>query len=418
MNKNVFFAGSILATILAVTTTMTAMAQSDATTTQTATQTETETQITQLQAELAALRAEFQEVKAEVDQAQEEATAEAESEKKKSFYMPQMFGAMMATLNVGTYDGLTRFNVRNSRFGIKGNASRDLSYQLQIDFHNQGSVSVLDAYMSYKLKNFGFKLGQQHINLSEDLKRGPNGCLFTTRSFTAIASTAYVSGSDGDYSLKSLGSRDIGAYVDYSLGKNSPIPINLGVGVFNGSGANNPEWSHSVNVSARVILGDLKQGFSGGSSIYTGTNSLDQDMTIWTGEARYVSKDLFVESTVQQRRLQGDDGLDKLFVANIQGFYNIHLDESKIFDYIAPTLRWDMGYNMSYMVEDSEGVIFDAQNIDANRLTVALNFRFKGAKLRSRMLLGYEFIFTDTLADATYNELMQDKFTFGLICAF
>lgn len=400
------FTKAFIVTVTAIALSTSAMAQVE--------ELSTEQQLAQLQEQLTTLQEQVESLKSE----SEVASKASETKKESGFYTPQIFGAIMATLNVGTYDGLTRFNVRNSRIGFKGNAARDLSYQVQIDFHNQGSVSILDAYIAYKHKNFGFKLGQQHINLSEDLKRGPADALFTTRSLTAISSTAYVSGSDGDYSLKSLGSRDIGAYLDYTLRSSNGMPINFGFGVFNGGGSNNPIWTHELNYSARIILGDVKSGFSGGASLYAGKNSLDQDMRIWTAEARYVSSDLFVETTVQQRRLN-DDGLELLHAANIQGYYNFKLSNCNFFDVIAPTLRWDMGHNMSYIVEDSEGVIFDAEHINANRLTAAVNMRFPGNKLRSRMMIGYEFIFTDqSLTDIAYNELMQDKFTFALICAF
>ncbi len=372
----------------------------------------TEAQIAQLQADLTALRA-------EMEQSKEEKVAEVESAKEAGFYAPKFYGALMAAFNVGTYSGTNRFNVRNSRFGFKGNVAKELSYKVQIDFHNQGSVSVLDSYLHYKHNNFGFKLGQQSIMISEDMKRGPADALFASRAFTAIASTAYLSGSDGNYSLKNLGSRDIGAYADYTLRKESAMPINIGLGVFNGSGANNAEWDHSLNLSTRVILGNMKSGFSGGGSLYCGRNNLEQYMTIWTAEARYVSDDLFVETTLQERRLQHDDGLEIMHTANVQGYYNIKLRNDKIFKHIAPTLRWDVGQNMEYIVEQADGGIFGYKNINVHRLTPALNFQFAGSKLNSRLFVGYEFVFTDMLlTDMSYNELMQDKFTIALICAF
>ncbi|MFI3303136.1 MAG: porin [Rikenellaceae bacterium] len=344
------------------------------------------------------------------------ATAQETTE---GFYNPQIFGTVMTTFNASTYNGYARFNVRNSRFGIKGNASRDFSYYVQVDFSNQGSVSVLDSYLQYKKSNFDVMVGQQRINLSEDMMRGPSSCLFSSRSYAAVSSLAYLVGDTNDFSISNMGSRDIGIYARYSFLKESAIPMMWGVGLFNGNGANNPEWDATLNFTTRLVLGDVKSGFSAGGSFYTGKNQIHEDINVWTGEARYVSKSFMIESTYQQRRIY-DNKLDILQVANIQGYYKFFTPNSKMFSYVSPLMRWDIGDNVDYLLLDENG---DSTNLcselDSQRLTFAFNVHFKGEKLRSRMSIGYEkFIMKNNPADIEWNTLMHDKFTMSFIGSF
>ncbi|MFI3306044.1 MAG: hypothetical protein R3Y68_05985 [Rikenellaceae bacterium] len=340
---------------------------------------------------------------------------QSESELPDGFFTPKVYGTVMTTFNTSTYNGYTRFNVRNSRFGVKGNASHDLSYLVQVDFSNQGSVSVLDSYIQYNKSDLVVMVGQQRINLSEDMMRGPSSCLFSSRSYAAVSSMSYLVGDGSDFSISNMGSRDIGIYARYKLLKDNVVPITLGVGLFNGNGANNPDWDSTLNFSARVVLGDVKDGFSAGASLYTGKNLVSEDINVWTGEARYVTKSMMIESTYQQRRVMGTS-LDILQVANIQGYYKFFTPQSKTFDYLSPLVRWDIGDNVDYLLLETTEL---QRKLDSQRLTFAFNIHFKGEKLRSRMSVGYEkFFMQNPPADMDYNTLMHDKFTMAFVASF
>ena len=75
--------------------------------------------------------------------------------------MPKIDGAIKAKMEIDLNRGEYRFNVRNSRFGVKGNVSRNMSYRLQVDFSNEGKVSILDSYVAYKIHGFEAIIGQQ-----------------------------------------------------------------------------------------------------------------------------------------------------------------------------------------------------------------------------------------------------------------
>ncbi len=106
-------------------------------------------------------------------------------------YVPQVDGAVKVKLETDLYGGEYRFNVRNSRFGVRGNVSRNMTYRIQVDFNNEGKVSVLDSYVGYTAGGFGVQLGQQQYHFSTDLDRGPTTNMFANRSFLAKYLTGY-----------------------------------------------------------------------------------------------------------------------------------------------------------------------------------------------------------------------------------
>ncbi len=343
----------------------------------------------------------------------DELQTQVDTSKKPSLYTPQIYGVVFTTFSTSTYDGTSRFNVRNTRFGVKGNAAKELSYAMQIDFHNQGSISVLDAYIRYKHENFDLTLGQQHIHLSTESDRGPSSFLFNTRSYSSILATAYYDVDEsGVYTTSSLGSRDIGAFANYTF--SGDIPVTISGGVFNGLGTNNIEWSHRKNYIMRVMAGSGKQGFRGGASYYLGDNILGQDIDIITGELSYTKKNLYLEGQYQQRRLQSD-GLQVMQLGYLQGYYTIPLPECKIFSYVSPRLRWDWGDDLEYLNLASD--YLEIYNV--NRFTPQVNIGFAGEKIRSHVGVSYEkILMSGTPSDMVDNPLMHDKFTISFVAAF
>lgn len=355
---------------------------------------------------------EIEQLKLAVEQLKSEVT----SAKKDNFYAPHVNGVVFTSFSVSGYDGDSRFNVRNTRLGVKGNAAKELSYAMQVDFHNQGSISVLDAYVRYKHDDFDFTLGQQHIHLSTESDRGPSSFLFNTRSYASILATAYYDVDEsGAYSTSSLGSRDIGAYASYTF--DGEVPISVSGGVFNGLGINNVAWSSRKNYIMRIMAGSVMQGFRGGASYYLGENVLGQEMDIFTGELSYKKRNLYLEGQYQQRRLESEalQVMQVMQLGYLQGYYTIPISESKIFSYISPRLRWDWGDDLEYLNLASDFV----ERYNVNRFTPQVNIGFNGEKIRSHIGVSYEKIMmSDTPSDISVNPLMQDKFTIAFVAAF
>lgn len=349
-------------------------------------------------------------------------------------YKPQVYGAVKAKLEVSLYDGEYRFNVRNSRLGVKGMVSPRMRYAIQIDFNNEGKVSILDSYAGYMHKNFEIVIGQQQYKFNTDLDRGPNTNFFANRSFLAKFLTTYYgselssSGKESQY-VKTLGSRDIGALASYKI--NSAVPLKLSLGAFNGSGTNNPEWANNVNVIARVDVGGDK-GLAGSVSHYNGrtpkvgsyqpateedaANVVQQyqDMLMWGAEMRYNTNNLLLEAHYAQRRLRNTQ-LHLLQTVVLQGLYKFSLSKSSFANYICPLARWDMGDNIEYLSSLTKRIA----EFSATRATVGVNFGFDTKLVNSEIRFNYEkYMFRNRPADLSINKLLQDKFTIEIVAAF
>ncbi|MFI3293031.1 MAG: porin [Rikenellaceae bacterium] len=347
-----------------------------------------------------------------------------------NLYTPQMFGVAKVKMELSTNDGEYRFDVRNSRIGVRGNASERMNYAIQIDYNNEGSISILDSWVGYHVEGFAFKLGQQKIQFSTDLDRGPDSSPFSNRSFLSKYITTYyyteATASGYDVTVKTMSSRDIGARIEYTIPKTT---IKLSGGVFNGSGSNNPEWSSTANIVARVDVG-AKEGFGAAASCYIGVTPtvsyatfengawsdvvMDQKIRMYDAYVRYTKGDLFVEAEYAQRRLnQNEFHLAQAYY--IHGTYRFQINDNPIFKYFAPHLRWDAGKNIEYY-DYSIGDVF---RYSSNRMTYSMNFGLSEKRIKSELRLAYEDYFvTAKPGDISYNKLLQDKFTIEFVAAF
>ncbi len=344
-----------------------------------------------------------------------EEEAQASTASTENLYKPQLFGGVRVKYEQTLINGDHRFNVRNSRLGVKGYASENMSYAVQIDFNNEGKVSILDSYVAYELGDFTFSLGQQQYHFNQDLDRGPTSSLFSNRSFLSKYLTTYFSTED-NY-VKTIGSRDIGAMVAY---KNAQIiPLSITAGLFNGTGANNPEWTDGVNGVARLAIGEEKKGLLGAASIYKGTtpssSSELQHIDMYGGELRYTGDNYLVEAAYAQRILETKGEENIISTAYIHGYYKFDLKKSGIVNHIAPHMRYDFGRGIEFINMATSAI----DRYDANRFTIALNIGLTEKWMRSELRLAYEeYVLPTEPSDFQMNPLLQDKFTIELIAAF
>ncbi|MFR9503426.1 MAG: hypothetical protein SNH73_03105 [Rikenellaceae bacterium] len=321
---------------------------------------------------------------------------------------PELFGSVRAKYEQSTETGMHRFNVRNSRLGVKGLTSEHMRYAIQIDFNNEGKVSILDSYVAYMAGDFELSLGQQQYHFNADLDRGPSSSLFSNRSFLSKYLTTYYD----DSSVSTIGSRDIGAMLSYKL--RTQIPITITGGLMNGSGANNPEWSQRVNGVGRIAVGD-KVGLQAAASYYYGHTSLDQEIEMYGAELRYAGSNYLIEAAFAERKLQ-QDGEQTLTAAHVHGYRVFYLnDENCAINHIAPHLRWDMGNGIEFINQES----FEVDRYDANRITIALNIGFAKKWIGSEIRIAYEeYLVGTSHTDSAINPLLQDKYTIEFITSF
>lgn len=320
---------------------------------------------------------------------------------------PEIFGSVRAKYEQSTEADLHRFNVRNSRLGVKGYTSEYMRYAIQIDFNNEGKVSILDSYVAFVSGNFELSLGQQQYHFNADLDRGPSSSLFSNRSFLSKYLTTYYT--DGDVST--IGSRDIGAMIKYKL----PIelPVTITAGLMNGSGANNPEWSNRVNYVGRLAVGGSK-GLQAATSYYYGYTPLEQKIEMYGAELRYAASDYLIEAAFAERKLE-QDGNQLLTTAYVHGYKKFAMPSSSIINHIAPHLRWDMGNGIEFE-NQYDGLV---DRYDSQRVTVALNIGFAEKWIGAEVRLSYEeYIVGTTHTDSAINPLLQDKFTIEFITSF
>ncbi|MFR9534917.1 MAG: hypothetical protein SNG49_08770 [Rikenellaceae bacterium] len=322
---------------------------------------------------------------------------------------PVIFGSVRAKYEGSTEADYGRFNVRNSRLGVKGLTSEYMRYAMQIDFNNEGKVSILDSYVAFMAGNFELSLGQQQYHFNADLDRGPSSSLFSNRSFLAKYLTTYYDPSDNDVST--IGSRDIGAVISYKFP--TKIPVSITAGLMNGSGANNPDWSQTVNYVGRLAVGS-SEGFQVAGSLYSGYTPLGQKIEMYGAELRYAGSDYLLEAAFAERKLE-QDGTQTLTAAHVHGYKVFNFNKESMVDYLAPHLRWDMGNGIEFE-NQFDGFI---DRYDANRITVALNIGFAQKWIGSEIRLAYEeYIVGTSHTDSAINPLLQDKFTIEFITSF
>ena len=363
---------------------------------------------------------------------------EEEEEKKEVSYVPRVDGAVKAKLEVSLYDGEYRFNVRNTRFGVSGNVSPNMFYRIQVDFNNEGKLNILDSYVGYRTGGLDIRLGQQQYHFSTELDRGPNTNIFANRSFLAKYLTSYygseLSGTNIVNYVNTLGSRDLGLMTTYQFKKGLPMPIKLYFGIFNGSGINNPSWNKTVNLIGRVEVGTA-DAFRAAVSYYNGSaprhqfvidrngtqveEYLNQKLNMIGTELHYVNGGFFIEGEFARRYLQTrieDDKLNTVMTAAlVHSYYRFEMPHRFVLNYIAPMLRWDIGNNMDYL----NTLTSLRETVDANRITVGVNFGFGKKLIHSELRLNYEKYFVGNQPDDfPSNKLLHDKFTLEVVAAF
>lgn len=347
-------------------------------------------------------------------------------------YVPKIDGAVKVKLEVDLQDAAYRFNVRNSRFGVRGNVSKSMYYWIQVDFNNEGKISILDSYVGYTIGGFDAKLGQQQYHFSTDLDRGPTTNMFANRSFLAKYLTSYYGSEVSDGKIvsyvKTLGSRDLGLSMSYRF--KTDVPLNLIAGVFNGSGTNNPEWGKRVNLMGRIELGGDK-GLQGSVAYYHGyspqhvkveeqngtfvTEDFEQKLRMVGGELRYTRGGLLLEGEYARRYLCMEGATAMMATALVQGYYRFQLPKCPTIDYIAPIARWDMGNNVDYLNVQNKL----RETFEANRITVGVNIGFGTKWIQSEIRLNYEkYLLKEQPSDFWGNKLLHDKFTLEVVASF
>lgn len=149
-------------------------------------------------------------------------------------YIPEFHGTMRANYALSAETGDSRFYVKDARFNISGAATSFADYYVQVNFCNQGAVTILDAFAQLKPgKGWQIRLGQQLLPFSTAALRAPHLRYFCEES--SLFSMAVL--------------RSPGVKVAYQF------PCNLTVegGVFNSADMkSHGTWSRQLNYAAKA----------------------------------------------------------------------------------------------------------------------------------------------------------------------
>ena len=308
-------------------------------------------------------------------------------------------GTLKTRIEMSTDSGMIRFNVRNTRFGFRGNISEELSYRVQMELSNEGVFQILDIYGTLKpTKNFSFLLGQQLIPFENSYIITPSELMFANRTFVGKFFTP--------------GTRDIGAVAQYKFSIGG-FPMEGQIGLFNGGRINNPTWTSRPSFACRLIAGSM-DGFRASAKVYKYyreplPNVSELNILLTGTDVHYDNNRLRVEAELMNRHSY-NDGLD-LSGAYIQGAYTVGLPNAKMFNCLTPVLRWDaMGYD------------FWKSSFDVNRLTAGINFGLTIIPFDSLIRINYEQYFVpDGLVFPDFDNLQHvadNKLTVELLIKF
>lgn len=301
-------------------------------------------------------------------------------------------GILKNKFEVAPQTGKYRFDVRNSRLGLKGKIIPGVDYRAQLELSNEGKFQVLDLSGTLKpITGLSFTFGQTSIPLFNSYTTNPGTMMFANRTFLA----KYYAGT-----------RDIGLLTTYEFAAGK-LPVALDLGIFNGNVINDPRWTDRFSYSARLSLGAMK-GLRSTFKVYDYLLDEKAHYFIYGADLRYEAADWKIESEVMQRndKIAHKD----LLSAYLQGAYSFKLKNEKgIFQSIIPAARYDM------MDEYNNG-----GKMDVSRFTLGLGLGIGKKAFASMLRLDYEWYFVKNPLSLLqkYEEMDKDKFTIELVYVF
>jgi hypothetical protein len=313
-------------------------------------------------------------------------------------YAPEISGLIKTKWEYCLDDNTGRFDVRNARLKIGGKLNRFVNYGMQADYSTHGKFSFLDGYVQMKPRNnVTLWLGQFIVRFSENYVISQYQNMYSNRSFVA--------------KFVNPDARDIGMQLDYKI---TAIPLTAHVGVYNGSGINNPQWQKSPFALSRLVYGTM-EGFRAGVKYYGGKTVAGDRIANYGFDLRYAGDRYTVETEYVVK-----DSLNTgayLSAAYLQGacFFSVN---GKMAKYFAPTLRGDaMGYDF-----------FD-RGFAVSRLTAGLNIGLKANRMDAEIRFNYEYFMKKNESELKENSYysayfertdkgMFDKFTLEFLIKF
>ncbi|MBP3537634.1 MAG: hypothetical protein J6J93_08875 [Muribaculaceae bacterium] len=150
-------------------------------------------------------------------------------------YIPKFHGVMRTYYEWSTATGKSRFEVNNARLNAGGYILPKADYFLQVDFCNNGKITLLDAYARlYPAEGLQIYAGQCRVPFSVESSRAPEKYHFASVGLVA--------------ELGNL--RSVGVKAGYTIPKSS---VYLEGGVFNGTDrSDHTQWNSQLTYSIKA----------------------------------------------------------------------------------------------------------------------------------------------------------------------
>ena len=300
-------------------------------------------------------------------------------------------GTLKNKFERATDTGMSRFSVRNSRIGARGNINTYSSYRVQVELSNEGKFSVLDLSGTLKpAKGLSLTLGQTSIPLFNTYIVSPSEMMFANRAFL------------GKYFLST---RDLGVHGKYAFDAGM-VPVTIETGLFNGNTINNPVWKDELSYGGRIQLGSMK-GLRFTAKAYNYLNNDTTHFVFYGADLRYEINNWKVETEIMQKKSKTIHHRDMLSWY-LQGAWNIPI-QTRMFEFIRPAVRWDA-------IDERR----NEAGFDVNRLTTGIGFGFNQKQFSSILRFDYEWYFVNHEMQifAANEEMDADKFTVELLFTF
>ncbi len=300
-------------------------------------------------------------------------------------------GTLKNKFEYATKENMSRFSVRNSRVGAKGEINKYSGYRVQVELSDEGQFKVLDlSGIITPVKGLSFTFGQTSIPLFNGYVVSPNEMMFANRAFL------------GKYFLST---RDLGVNAKYDF-KMANVPTRLEFGVYNGNAINDPVWKNNVSYGGRLQLGNM-DGLRFTAKFYDYPNNETTHHLFYGADLRYEINRFKIETEVMKRESKTELHNDMLSYY-LQSAYYVPI-KTNLFNYFLPAIRWDG-------IDEQ----FNVSGFDVNRLTLGLGFGFEKSSYSSILRLDYEWYFVNnSMAIFEKNDLMDsDKITLELLITF
>lgn len=151
---------------------------------------------------------------------------------------PKFHATLRTRAELSTLTGEYRFQVRNARAVLSGNAGSSVSYFINTDLCDAGKMKILDAWAKLKIaKGLYVQGGQFRMCFGVDPFVAPHQYYFSNRSFIGKQMCNY---------------RRVGVKLDYNI---PTLPLTLEAGIFNPTSiADHNGWNKRLDAAGRLLF--------------------------------------------------------------------------------------------------------------------------------------------------------------------